>query len=184
MSATANPVPPTEAQMNFIKSLLDELRDKYGDDTLRAPLNEAYRLQTLTIESASGTIDALKAVRDYHRSQAPRTAPVAPVAAPEVAEGRYALRNEDGTVKFYKVSIGAEGSKWEGFTFLDAVASDEAWPIKNRQTKAEILGRIAADPLEALKLYGQEIGCCGHCGRTLTSDWRKVGIGPICINKV
>lgn len=179
-----NDLPPTESQMSFIKSLLDELRDKHGDDTLRAPLNEAYRLRTLTRESASGTIDALKAVRDHKRSEAKAAAPVAPVAAPAVAEGRYALRNEDGTVKFYKVSIGAEGSKWEGFTFLDAVASDEAWPIKNRQTKAEILGRIAADPLEALKLYGQEIGCCGHCGRTLTSDWRKVGIGPVCINKV
>ena len=176
--SNSTPVPPTQSQMSFIKSLLDELRDKYGDDTLRAPLNEAYRLQTLTIESASGTIDALKAVRDYHRSQAPRTAPVS--SAPAVADGLYALDN-GGVVKFYEVRNGS--GKWEGYPCLDAVASDDRYPIKNRQNRDEILSLIAAAPLEAMKLYGREIGVCGHCGKALTSDWRKVGIGPVCIKK-
>lgn len=178
MSDTA--VPPTDAQMGYIRSLLNQLRDTYGDDTMRAPLNEAYRNRTLTRQSASASIDALKAIIDTHRAEGRKATPV---TAPEVAEGHYALTEDDGTVKFYHVSIGAEGSKWEGFTFVDAEASDDRWPIKNRQHKAEILDRIAADPLAALKLYGQEIGCCGHCGRTLTSEYRKIGIGPVCIRK-
>lgn len=175
----SNALPPTEPQMNFIRNLLDQLRDEFGDDSMRAGLNEAYRTRTLTRESASDTIDGLK-LAIQNRRQNRRQAPATPV----VPEGRYALTEDDGTVKFYRVTIGNEGSKWEGFTFLDAVASDEVWPIKNRQHKAAVLARIAADPLAALKLYGQEIGCCGHCGRTLTSDYRKIGIGPVCINKV
>ena len=177
MSATA--VPPTAKQTSFIKALLDELRDKYGDDTLRAPLNEAYRLQTLTVESASGVIESLIAVRDYKRSQAAPVAPQ-PSAAPVVTDGHYAL-DVDGVIKFYEVRNGS--GKWEGYTFLDAVASDDRYPIKNRQNRDEILSLIAAAPLEAMKLYGREIGVCGHCGKTLTSDWRKVGIGPVCIKK-
>lgn len=169
---------PTASQLSFIKSLLDELQEKYGDDTLRAPLNEAYRARTLTRESASGTIENLIALRDHYRSQAPRKAPATKVS---VADGHYALVSDDGVVKFYKVSNGAEGSKWAGYTFVDAVASDDLYPIKNRQNRNEILSLIAAAPLEAMKLYGREIGACGHCGRTLTSEWRKVGLGPVCV---
>lgn len=178
----SNPVPPTDKQTSFIKSLLDELRDKYGDDTMRAPLNEAYRLQTLTVESASAVIESLIAIRDHKRSQAPQTAPVAAQAsaAPAVASGLYALDN-DGQIKFYEVRNGS--GKWDGYTFLDAVASDDRYPIKNRQNRDEILSLIAAAPLEAMKLYGREIGVCGHCGKKLTSDWRKLGIGPVCSKK-
>jgi hypothetical protein len=176
MSATA--VPPTESQMSFIKSLLDELQTKHGDDTMRAPLNEAYANRTLTRTSASAVIESLIAIRDYKRSQAP-VAPK-PVAAPVVESGLYALDN-DGQIKFYEVRNGS--GKWEGYTFLDAVASDDRYPIKNRQNRDEILSLIAAAPLDAMKLYGREVGKCGHCGKTLTSDWRKVGIGPVCIKK-
>lgn len=171
---------PTPNQLSFIKSLLDELQEKYGDDTLRAPLNEAYRARTLTRESASGVIENLISLRDDYRAKAPKAAPAKAV---EVADGHYALVSDDGTVKFYKVSNGAEGSRWEGYTFVDAVASDDLYPIKNRKNRDEILSLIAAAPLDAMKLYGREIGVCGHCGKTLTSDWRKVGIGPICSTK-
>lgn len=92
---------------------------------------------------------------------------------------RYALRDEDGTVKFYRVKAGRK----PGFYFLDVQASDDTYPIKSYERKQAILGRIAADPKAALALYGQEIGACGRCGRTLTSEYRKLGIGPVCIDK-
>jgi uncharacterized protein DUF6011 len=32
--------------------------------------------------------------------------------------------------------------------------------------------------------YGQELGECGHCGRTLTDEAsRAAGIGPVCASK-
>ena len=106
------------------------------------------------------------------------------VVAPPVTvpEGRYALNTDEG-VKFYSVEHGKVGGKWEGFVFVSAVASDELWPIRNRQARQAILDAIAVDPQAALALYGIELGVCGRCGKALTSEYRKIGIGPVCINK-
>ena len=94
---------------------------------------------------------------------------VAPVRTAEVAEGRYALRDEDGTVKFYRVEHGKRGSRWEGYVFVSAQASDDLYPIRNREHRGAILNAIAVDPTEAVALYGRELGVCGRCGKTLTS---------------
>lgn len=108
------------------------------------------------------------------------TAP-ATTTLPVVAEGRYALETPDGA-KFYKVSRPTEG-KWAGYTFLDAQASDEFWPIKAVASKVAILTAIAADP-DALARYGRLLGVCGVCGRTLTdAESRAKGIGPVCEGK-
>lgn len=91
----------------------------------------------------------------------------------------YALRNEAGEVKFYRVKRGRKA----GFYFVDAQASDEYYPVRNHSARKAILDAIAKDPQAALALYGQEVGACGRCGRTLTSEYRKLGIGPVCIDK-
>jgi hypothetical protein len=86
----------------------------------------------------------------------------------------------EGVVKFYSVNTPTEG-KWEGFTFVDAQASDEHFPIKNATARNAVLAAIAADPEAAMKLYGISLGKCGHCGRTLTDEVsRALGIGPVC----
>jgi hypothetical protein len=103
-----------------------------------------------------------------------------PVAT--VAEGRYALQTDEG-VKFYRVEHGTVGGRWEGFVFVSAQASDDLHPIRNRTTRQAILDAIAADPQAATVLYGKELGVCGRCGATLTSEWREQGIGPVCSTK-
>jgi hypothetical protein len=108
------------------------------------------------------------------------TAPAKPAAVPN---GRYALL-EDGVVKFYKVNHGKEGGKWAGYVFVDAMASDDLHAIRNRARREAILRAIGADVKGAMALYGVEIGKCGHCGRKLTSEWRKHGIGPVCAEKM
>lgn len=41
-----------------------------------------------------------------------------------------------------------------------------------------------AEVVDAARLFGQELGSCGRCGRSLTDDEsRAVGIGPICRRK-
>jgi hypothetical protein len=115
--------------------------------------------------------------------QCPAPTAAAPVAAPTVAEGRYALTDDDGIVKFYRVEHGAKGGKWEGFVFVSAQASDDLFPIRNRASREAILAAIALDPQAATVLYGKELGVCGRCGITLTSEWRKQGIGPVCSTK-
>lgn len=101
-----------------------------------------------------------------------------PVALATVADGRYAVE-EDGVLRFFKVKNGAR----LGFVFLDVQASDEWHSIRNLARIRSILVLIAADPKGAMARYGQEIGECGRCGRALTSEYRKLGIGPICIDK-
>lgn len=126
---------------------------------------------------------SMKAKCDTKASKA--TAPATASAAPAVTipSGHYALRVE-GVVKFYKVNSPTEG-KWAGYTFVDAQASDEFFPIKNRETKAEILKAISADVKAALVLYGHSLGVCGVCRRTLTDETsRAAGIGPICANRL
>jgi len=103
---------------------------------------------------------------------------------PIVPEGHYALQVAVGLVKFYRVEVGTHG-KWKGFTFLSAQASDEYYPIKHPQTKQQVLAAIAVNPREAMERYGQELGLCGRCGRTLTDKLsRALGIGPICRDKI
>lgn len=151
---------PTDKQLSFITRLCGErgvepvptVRDKW---------------------EASALIDDLMKRRPVARPQAETTPPA-------VADGRYAIDGPDGALRFYRVNSPTEGP-WSGFTFVDVIASDDRWPVKNRDAKAAILAAIAVDPMAAMLRYGQEIGACGHCGRTLTdADSRARGIGPVC----
>ena len=100
----------------------------------------------------------------------------APVA---VADGRYAVE-EDGVLRFFKVKNGNR----PGFVFLDIQASDEWHSVRNVARIRAILALIAVDAKGAMIRYGQELGECGHCGRTLTdAASRAAGIGPICASK-
>jgi hypothetical protein len=100
-----------------------------------------------------------------------------------VRPGRYAVE-VDGTLKFYKVDQGKAGTRWAGRTFVSVQASDELFPVRNPAARQEIMTLIARDPEAAMRRYGQELGSCGHCGRTLTdASSRAAGIGPICADK-
>ena len=111
------------------------------------------------------------------------TTPVQPTQAPEVADGRYAVE-EDGTLKFFHVRNGKADTRWAGFVFVEIQASDDLYPLKDRARKASVLALIAADPETAMNRYGQELGVCGDCGRTLTDETsRRIGRGPVCRNK-
>lgn len=109
-------------------------------------------------------------------------APTTPGTA-SVPDGRYAVE-EDGTLKFFHVRNGKANTRWAGFVFVDIQASDDTYPLKDRARKARVIAAIAADLEAASRRYGQELGVCGRCGRTLTDEEsRAYGIGPICRDK-
>lgn len=116
--------------------------------------------------------------------KASRPAPAQPTTGtPEVPNGRYAVE-EDGTLKFFHVRHGKADTRWAGFVFVDIQASSDTYPLKDRARKARILALIAQDVEGALCRYGQELGVCGDCGRTLTDETsRSIGRGPICRSK-
>lgn len=102
---------------------------------------------------------------------------------PVVDSGYYAV-TEDNELRFFKVDRVTEG-RWKGYTFLKRQSSDLVWPIKSKERREAVLALIAAEPREAMIRYGQEIGRCGHCNRTLTDETsRAAGIGPVCASRV
>lgn len=127
--------------------------------------------------------ETIAQVRDCARAYyAGRRQPTAPAPRAEVKAGRYAL-DRDGTIKFYVVDRPIEG-RWAGRTFVSVMASDEKHAIRNPREREAILDLIAADAREAMARYGQLIGKCGVCGRTLTdAESRAIGIGPICAER-
>lgn len=85
------------------------------------------------------------------------------------------------TIKFFRIKAGRK----PGFYFIDVQASDEFHEIRNYSTKDEIIKAILEfGPEEAMESYGQLIGRCGRCRRTLTDKTsRDLGIGPECRKK-
>lgn len=163
----------SEKQNDLIRTLAAE-----RDLTALSDVQQAYLARVLAGEvvpsggrggGASRIIDALFALP---RKPAPE--------AVEVPAGRYAVElGGRNVVEFFRVDRPTEG-KWAGWTFVKQQASDDEWPVKGAR-KTEVLAAIAIDPQAALLLYGQEIGSCGNCGRTLTDDIsREMGIGPDC----
>ena len=163
---------PTARQLTFMADLLDQIKE------LSPELAQQGSLYTLgmtehgcwTRENTSRWIDNLIAKRNKLRKAAST-----PAQTVQVADGRYAVE-EDGVLKFFKVKNGRR----PGFVFLDIQASDEWHSIRSLPRIRAVLALIAVDPKAAMVRYGQELG---ECGRTLTSEYRKVGLGPICIDK-
>jgi hypothetical protein len=91
---------------------------------------------------------------------------------------QYAVENADGDLRFYKLKESKAGRR-----YLVVQASDAEHFLGVENGAIAVAERIAVDPRAAMIRYGQELGVCGDCGRTLTSEWRLRGIGPICVNK-
>lgn len=104
----------------------------------------------------------------------------------DVPDAYYAL-TVDGTTKFYRVKRREGRGQYEGRTFLNvyAQASDELHTITAWNTRKTILDGIREIGAHvASALYGQHIGRCGRCHRTLTDETSRAnGLGPECINK-
>lgn len=168
----------------------DNARDEAIKNTLRSTYETKGTPRQSTTQWAKANMDtdwkAEHAAREAQEEAAAYVAKMerdlelakiqrAPVAVPK---GRYAI-HADGKVKFYKVDR-PENGKWKGYVFVSVQASDETYSVRNKEARERILAEIGKDVAGAMALYGMELGKCGHCNRTLTSEWRKKGIGPVC----
>lgn len=189
--------PATDSQFKFIRALLCEKNTESLPIKYVARITEILKGEgaPLNRKGASILIDTLVKLPKHATPLVPADAieygdpfaepvetPRAPAKrAPEVPEGRYALRSGDD-IHFYKVDCPTEG-RWAGYVFVKLLASDEEIRIgKDRRDK--VLAEIALDPKAAAILYGHEIGRCGMCGRKLTNkESREAGIGPVCASK-
>lgn len=165
---------PSEKQMGLIVKLEGEVAE-LDLEAGKAAVAYTERMEGhWTPKNTSRWIGNLIAKVRELRAAAPKVTVTA-----EVADGRYAVEVA-GTLRFFKVKNGNR----PGFVFLDVQASDDWHAIHNVSRIREIVALIAVDPKAAMIRYGQELGECGHCGRTLTDEAsRAAGIGPICASK-
>lgn len=162
----------SDKQIAYIQSLMEE-REVSDEQIAEATAKIEAKITKKEASRWIGRLQELPRRRKVKTES--RNSPL-----PLVPEGRYAVDNADGDLRFYRVSCPQEG-RWAGWIFVSVFASDEEHPIKGFAAKREILTKIAVDPAAASRRFGQEIGSCGICGRTLTDETsREYGIGPVC----
>ena len=158
----------SEKQINFILNLCAERDVAQPDVALLRQLSRAEATKRISV-----LLETPKKVAPSNDTDASK---------PDVPAGHYAVET-DGVTKFYRVDRPTEG-KWKGYTFVKVQASDDYHRV-NKFAAQAILAKIAEDVQGAMTLYGQRIGRCGHCNRTLTDEASRArGIGPICYGKM
>ena len=133
-----------------------------------------------------------------HPPEPPVIEPPAPEPEPEkpakrtydvegksIPEGYYAVPSRTGKndLDFYEVDVGREGGKWAGIRFVGRIVGGAEASLKiDRRQQADALVRIQHYGIdESRARFGQAMGRCGKCGRTLTDAVsRAIGIGPEC----
>lgn len=166
----------TEKQVAFLRSLILD-RPMWADvENMREGM-----LESLTKAEASHWIK--RALEVPKETNAKAQAAPAKDAFEDVPAGYYAVTSLSGAndLDFYSVDRPTEG-RWAGYVFVKQVIGGKPeFPVKGAKW-AKVLKAIQdAGWQEAARLYGQEIGRCGKCNRTLTDETsRQLGIGPVC----
>jgi hypothetical protein len=159
---------------------------------------------TLNRDQVSDVITRLKGHLDG--PQVVVDAPVAPVAPDTTPNPRHALQdvlkalpmqhhsgtryaiphtdNPDAYTYVWMKESKRTGNRYL-VTGVGGGLGDLVWSFCKIENGAlTIARRIAEDPHAAMIRYGQVVGACGHCGRTLTNQAsRDAGIGPVCAAK-
>jgi hypothetical protein len=107
----------------------------------------------------------------------------AEVPAATVPAGHYATPSRTGNndLDFWRVDR-PESGRWAGRIFVKRVIGGRAdTPVRGAEAQAALAAIEASGVDAAGALYGQRIGRCCKCNRTLTDDVsRQLGIGPTC----
>lgn len=178
---------PTDKQWNFLASL----REQLGLPALPDDHREQF-----TRRSISQAINDHKADLDAHpelkaRNKQGKHGGSKVIRAdeyPAVTAGYYAVPSLTGNndLDFFTVDAPQDGN-WKGCLFAKRIVGGEGAPTRVAVTTArQWLDSLKdeADALRAKMLFGQKIGKCGECGRTLTDETsRELGIGPVCRDK-
>jgi hypothetical protein len=141
-----------------------------------------------TRREASAVIDALLATPRPRRaatgtSATTRTTTRSPRLATEVPAGRFAVASRTGQndLDFFQIDRPTEG-RWAGFVFVRRIiGGHEPITVRGAEAASAVAAIEAAGWQAAAARFGQEIGSCSRCGRSLTDEAsRAFGIGPDC----
>lgn len=175
--------PATEPQVNYVRSLIAR-RDTSGVTDL---VNEAERLimdERLTHGDVNRILSVLKVLplkTELRERDQSIGAQIVTVGS-KIPEGYYAI-GPVGDTRFYRIDRPVSG-RWAGYIFLNVQASDELHPVRNHAERLRVLKVIAEDVRAAAIRYGNEIGRCSQCNKTLTNpESLAAGIGSICAGR-
>ncbi len=157
-------------------------KQKIADAALDNPHDDRVALAE---EAARAAIVAAEKRDGARLTTEQREATLGPL--PDCPEGRYALPSATGAndLDFYRVDRPTEG-QWAGRVFVTRVLGghstlDPALRVPRWAVRSVLERIVAAGPREAAMRYGQELGHCGRCGRSLTDDQsRTIGLGATC----
>lgn len=136
--------------------------------------DDEARLQD-EMERRAGVIPFDEALRSAEGARRIDWAAIRRIPVGKYDKGRYALRGDDGVVKFYLVSRSDSG-----WTSVEVLAGPQRHEIP-KPAQTPILARIAADPLASAELYAEEKEECSQCGTGLTHpDSLARKMGPDC----
>lgn len=107
------------------------------------------------------------------------------VVGTKIATGnavRFAVPGDDGALRFYILK--AVGHRFTMRQVIGGRAPMPVAPERQRQVLADLCFTGPDGIRRAVVRYGQELGSCGICGRTLTDEEsRRTGIGPVCAGR-
>lgn len=184
-TAAREVAPATEKQINFLNKLLDE-RPMLRDVENLWPEN----VEKLSKRDISSKIsEVMNVPKEVHAGSGKDSAGSLNNILANVPDCYVALPSRSGNNDLDFIRIGTNQGRMnpdrKGWRRVQRIVGGQA-PISMRVGEAVPFARIVAEMSEAeLKaaqvLFGQEIGRCGCCGKSLTDETsRALGIGPVC----
>ena len=178
----------TEPQFKFLSSLLSE-RDLRQGGKIVAATDEEYDAALNVLKDKAASIDKkaasawieklltfpyLPRERSIQRGGSMSTVP----SGDDLPTGRYAIENEDGELRFYRLWRGTRNPNYVKL-YVQHGPNESEVPFK---ATLSIIGKIVkAGPYDCARRYGTEIKVCSVCGIRLTNRVsRLLSIGPIC----
>ena len=109
-----------------------------------------------------------------------------PMALAHLPESKYALEVK-GELRFYEVTYGKPGTKWDGALFIDHLVGHPGdWSKRHlrKEEYREVKKALQNDPLGAAVRFSKEFTVCAACGSPLSDEESRArGLGPICAEK-
>ncbi len=184
---TATLFGPSEKQVAFINSLLDERElEPAARDGFRAAL------ATMDKKQASSLIDVLLALPKAEAKVPGASGTKLQEALSKAPKSKYAIPNIELDISLEQTKLTGdhlfiEIREYMGNLYMRRLHGSVGHFTRTRVVNADaitIVNHIAQDPYRYAKIFGQIYSCCGSCGAELTDPIsRELQLGPECRKK-
>jgi hypothetical protein len=184
---TATLFGPSEKQVSFISSLLDERE-------LEAEARDGFRaaLATMDRKAASNLIDVLLKLPKAATKVPGSAGSKLQEALSSAPKSKYAIPNDELDISLESTKLTGdhlfiEIREYMGNLYMRRLHGSVGGFTRIRVANADaitIVNHIAQDPYKYAREFGKIYSCCGSCGAELTDPTsRELQLGPECRKK-